>query len=138
MNFIRKWLWRKNAVRVAKTRIEDCKSSLQTEIMRRASDWASMLDAVTPTYDGYVEYAGKKFMTDGGWVDRYELTNSRNVAETLMWDRIRAKHGSSRVEVTTLDVPYPWNGYWVRYAWVCGEHDRIKNWRLYYKVNEVS
>ncbi|MCQ2300572.1 MAG: hypothetical protein MJZ81_10670, partial [Bacteroidales bacterium] len=105
MNPIRKWLWRKNAVRVAKTWIEDCKSSLQTERMRRASDWASMLDAVTPTYDGYVEYAGKKFMTDGGWVDRYELTNSRNVAETLMWDMIRAKHGSSRVEVTTLDVP---------------------------------
>ena len=145
MNPFKKIIWyltNRNAVKVVKTwfsfiRKEEDEKRLheEHELWLQILDLSEAFDTVLPTYDGYIDYRGECVYKDS---DRYDITNARNSAELLMWERIRAKHGSKNIDVDIIHTPYPWNDAITHYYMSQNMMDRLKDWRLYYKVRKVK
>lgn len=145
MKAIKKLIWsirNRHAIKVVKTlfasiRKEEEEKRLheEHELFLQVLDLSDAFDKVLPTYDGYIEYKGEcVYRSDCGFNNKYDTTNVKNSAELLMWERIRAKYGSKKVEVDMIHTPYPWNDGWTHYFMSRNMMDRFKNWRLYYKV----
>ncbi len=82
-------------------------------------------------YDGYVEYKGE----DDSCSKDIDYTNSRNIAETVVYNRLKAKYGDMPIIVHTNDVPWPMCGI-TEYA---GENSVFVNCkRIYYKAHEKN
>ena len=107
------------------------------ELFLQVLDLSDIFDKVLPTYDGYIEYKGEcVYKSDWGDLNnKYDTTNAKNSAELLMWERIRAKYGSKKVDVDIIHTPYPWNTAITHYYMSRNMMDKFKDWRLYYKVN---
>lgn len=142
MNIIKTWLWRSNAIKVVKTLFTSIRKEKEEkrlhdehELFLQVLDLSDIFDKVLPTYDGYIEYKGECISkSEYGIPFRYDTTNAKNSAELLMWERIRAKHGSKKVDVDIIHTPYPWNNAWTHYYMSRNMMDKFENWRLYYKV----
>lgn len=146
MKAIKKLIWsirNRHAIKVVKTLFvsirkeeEDKRLHEEHEMYLQVRDLSDIFDKVLPTYDGYIEYRGE-CVYESDWGDlnnKYDTTNAKNSAELLMWERIRAKYGSKKVEVETINTPYPWNTTIAHYYTSRNMMDRFKDWRLYYKV----
>ena len=148
MNPFKKIIWyltNRNAVKVVKTlfasiRKEEVEKRLheEHELFLRVLDLSDTFDKVLPTYDGYIDYRGVSVYKNGLCSGRYDITNARNTAELLMWERIRAKHGSKKVDVDIIHTPYPWNDAVTHYYMSRNMMDRLRDWRLYYKVRKAK
>lgn len=150
MNPFKKIIWyltNRNAIKVVKTwfasiRKEEEEKRLheEHELFLQVLDLSDIFDKVLPTYDGYIEYTGE-CVYKSDWSDsnnKYDTTNAKNSAELLMWERIRAKHGSKKVDVDIIHTPYPWNTAIAHYYMSQNMMDRLKDWRLYYKVKNSN
>ena len=145
MNPFKKIIWyltNRNAIKVVKTlfasiREEEEEKRLheEHELFLQILDLSNIFDTVLPTYDGYIDYRGECVYKDS---DMYDTTNARNSAELLMWERIRAKHGSKKIDVDIIHTPYPWNDAMTHYYMSKNLMDRFKDWRLYYKVRKAK
>ena len=145
MNPFKKIIWyltNRNAIKVVKTlfasiRKEEDEKRLheEHELFLQILDLSNIFDTVLPTYDGYIDYRGECVYKDS---DRYDTTNARNSAELLMWERIRAKYGSKNIDVDIIHTPYPWNDAITHYYMRQNMMDRLKDWRLYYKVRKAT
>lgn len=144
MKSIKKLIWsirNRHAIKVVKTwfasiRKEEDEKRLheEHELWLQILDLSDIFDKVLPTYDGYIDYRAESLYKNGWGSSRYDATNARNSAELLMWERIRAKHGSKKIDVDIIHTPYPWNDVVTHYYMSRNMIDRLKNWRLYYKV----
>ena len=138
------FLTNRNAIKVVKAlfasiRKEEEEKRLheEHELWLQILDLSEAFDKVLPTYDGYIDYKGERVKNE--WCsDRYDITNARNSAELLMWERIMAKHGSKKVDVDIIHTPYPWNDAMTHYYMSKNMMDRFKDWRLYYKVRKAK
>ena len=145
MNPFKKIIWyltNRNAVKAVKTlfasiRKEEEEKRLHDkhELFLQVLDLSNIFDTVLPTYDGYIDYRGERVYKDS---DRYDITNARNSAELLMWERIRAKYGSKKIDIDIIHTPYPWNDAITHYYMSQNMMDRLKDWRLYYKVRKAK
>ena len=145
MKLIKKLIWsirNRHAIKVGKTwfasirkEAEEKRLHEEHELFLQILDLSDAFDKVLPTYDGYIEYKGECVCrSDSGFNNKYDTTNAKNSAELLMWERIRAKYGSKKVDVDIIHTPYPWNDGWTHYYMSRNMMDRFKDWRLYYKV----
>lgn len=145
MKAIKKLIWsirNRHAIKVVKTLFASIRKEEEAkrlhdehELFLQVLDLSDIFDKVLPTYDGYIEYKGEcVYRSDCGFNNIYDTTNAKNSAELLMWERIRAKYGSKKVDVDIIHTPYPWNTAMAHYLTSRNMMDRFKDWRLYYKV----
>ena len=147
MKLIKKLIWsirNRNAIKAVKTLFasirkeeEEKRLNEEHELWLQILDLSEAFDKVLPTYDGYIDYRGERVKNE--WrSDRYDTTNAMNSAELLMWERIRAKHGSKKIDVDIIHTPYPWNDAMTHYYMSKNMMDRFKDWRLYYNVKNSN
>lgn len=132
LNIVGGWLEKRRKAKAKKAKAKEQEEKASQEKWKQLRDWAAALDAALPNYDGYVEYAGEE--QDFPFEGHYDFTNAKISAESLMWQRIKAKYGDAKVDVETMYVPYPWNSWTTLFRLEKNEKDKLKFWRLYYNV----
>lgn len=87
MNFIKRWLWRRNAKKVVNEWFEDYDAERTHELYVCQRELAQVRKALFADCE-YVQYEGP------GEYPPYEFSTARLLAEHVMWDRIKINYGN--------------------------------------------